>query len=376
VLFVRNLDDLRRLALKLGNLGLNGLDDLVGDGLVGLNTDGVALSLGTREAHHAGKLLSVVGAAGLDDDVADVSTAATDDVTVVLLFNIKSTAYSRIKDLGSFFDLLLGVLNSLLGTLDLDFDTSGSISGLAVVGDIDVSASGETKSLKLTTTSTNQRRQLVLLDRDGGSVGGVHGVLQEVEKFISGLVSTSLRTLDDNFVGGLVRLALSCVVVLTVVRAREVNSNIVSVLETVDHAALGADQVFVVLRLDLDNVGSFVLELLAESKNVSLASIGLGLGALELDLAIVDLDIDVELLAKFSDVLTLLADQDVSELLGEVESEGETTLEFVLLLLLDESEQALDKCISTVAGTTDREPLSRGLASSLSTKQNLDRDLV
>ncbi|KAH0237994.1 hypothetical protein KCV03_g86, partial [Aureobasidium melanogenum] len=154
-------------------------------------------------------------------------------------------------------------------------------------------------------------------------------------------------------------LSLSGIVILSVVRAREVDSDVVSVLKTVDHAALGADQVLVVLRLDLDDVCSFILQLLAESKNVGLASVCLGLRALELDLAIVDLNVDIELLTKFSDVLTLLSDQNVGELLREVESESEATLKFVLLLLLDESEKAFNKCIGTVTGTTNRETLSR-----------------
>jgi len=171
-------------------------------------------------------------------------------------------------------------------------------------------------------------------------VGGIHGVLEEIEEFLSGLISTLLGALDDNLIRSLSRsaraLTLSGIISLGAVRTREVDSDVVSVLETVDHTALGTNQVLMELRLDLEDVSSFILELLAKSKNVSLASVGLGLGALELDLTIVDLDIDIELLTKLSDVLSLLSDQDVGELLREVESKSEAALELILLLLLNE----------------------------------------
>jgi hypothetical protein len=112
---------------------------------------------------------------------------------------------------------------------------------------------------------------------------------------------------------------------------------------------------------------------------VSLASIRLGLGALKLDLAVVDLDVDIKLLTELLDVLALAPDKLVGKLLREVKGEGEAALKLVLLLLLDEGEEVLDKVVGTVGRTTDGDAGGSRLAGSLtswSAKEDLQRDLV
>jgi hypothetical protein len=70
-----------------------------------------------------------------------------------------------------------------------------------------------------------------------------------------------------------------------------------------------------------------------------------------------------------------------SELLGEVEVEGEATLELILLLLLDESEQVLDKGVNVVLGSTEvdsglRRLLGSRRSLSRATVSDLSRDLI
>jgi hypothetical protein len=62
-----------------------------------------------------------------------------------------------------------------------------------------------------------------------------------------------------------------------------------------------------------------------------------------------------------------------SKLLGEVELEGETTLELILLLLLDEGKEVLDKGINVVLRTTK---VDSGLGSLLGSRRCLSRATV
>lgn len=98
-------------------------------------------------------------------------------------------------------------------------------------------------------------------------------------------------------------------------------------------------------------MSSLILKLPTHVQNVPLTCVGLGLRTLDLALAILQLNVDVELLAQAVDVLALATNEVVGELLREVEGKREATLELVLLLLLNESEQALVQCINEVLGT-------------------------
>lgn len=304
---------------------------------------------------------------------------------MVLSVNIQSAGDDLVKDVGGSLNLLLCFLDSLLGTLDLDLGTSGWAGFIAGTWNINLCASLETESIEFTSTSTDEGRKLRLCDRDGGFVGVVHDVLQQTEQLVTGLVSTSAWTSDNNLVGVLVGTASGLllgdrnIIVSSTTRARELDPDVVSVLQTVDAASLCADEVPVVLRLDLEDVRLFVFQLLAHGKNVRFACIRLGLGTLDLNLAIVDLNVNVVLVTQLPDILTLAADELVGKLLGEVEGDGVATLELVLLLLLNEGEEVLDKVVGTISRTTDGKAGCSRLASGLTTrttKKNLKRNLT
>jgi hypothetical protein len=128
---------------------------------------------------------------------------------------------------------------------------------------------------------------------------------------------------------------------------------VVAVLETVDLTTLRTNKVAVELSRNVERVSRLILELLANVENVLLGGVCLGLRALDLALTFVQLDVDIELVTELVDVLTATTNQVASELLREVEFEGEATLELVLLLLLDESKQVLDKGVDVVLRSTE-----------------------
>lgn len=74
VLLRSNLDELSDLAIARADEAFDSGHDLVDDSSVTLDADRVVLRLGTGEANHAGKLTAVIGATGVDDDVANVGT--------------------------------------------------------------------------------------------------------------------------------------------------------------------------------------------------------------------------------------------------------------------------------------------------------------
>ncbi|KAI7245804.1 hypothetical protein KC365_g50 [Hortaea werneckii] len=126
-------------------------------------------------------------------------------------------------------------------------------------------------------------------------------------------------------------------------------------------------------------MSSLVLELPTHLQNVPLTCVGLSLGSLDLALAILQLDIDIEFLAHSVDVFALATDEVVGELLREVEGKREATLELVLLLLLNESKQALVQCINEILRTPQidvRRLLSSLTRLPLVTVRDLDRDLT
>jgi hypothetical protein len=120
-------------------------------------------------------------------------------------------------------------------------------------------------------------------------------------------------------------------------------------------------------------VGGLILQLLAQVDDTHASSIGLGLGALDLDLAILDLDIDIEFLAELVDVLTTLANEEVSILLGEVEGCGISTLQVVLLLLFDKGTQLSDEFRDQSGGSTQGNLTLPALSI---TDESTDRDIV
>jgi hypothetical protein len=148
---------------------------------------------------------------------------------------------------------------------------------------------------------------------------------------------------------------------------------VVAVLKTVDLSTLGTDKVTVVLSRNVKRVSRLVLKLLAHVENVLLRGVCLGLRALDLTLALVQLDVNIELVTELVDVLAATTDQVASELLREVEVEGEATLKLILLLLLDESKEVLDKGFDVVLRSTE---VDSGLGSLLGSRRCLSRATV
>jgi hypothetical protein len=313
-------------------------------------------------------------------------TTSTDDESVELAVDLNVLGDGVIEDLGPLLDDLLGSLNSRLGSLDLDLSTT--ISARSILGrrNVNDGASVETESLHLTTTGTNQGRKLALSNGHSSRVGVVLDILEQAEKLIAASISAPARTLDDDLVGPLVRATTGrsiarLVVVASLLGAREVDTDVVAVLQTVDLATLRTNQVTVVLCGDVELVSSLVLELLADVKDVLLRGVGLSLGALNLADTFLKLDVDVKFVTKLVDVLTTTSDQVASELLGEVKLEGETTLELVLLLLLDEGKQVLNEGVNVVLRTTEVDGRLRSLLGSRrclsgATVRDLGRDVL
>ncbi|KAI6769023.1 hypothetical protein HG531_010127 [Fusarium graminearum] len=119
-------------------------------------------------------------------------------------------------------------------------------------------------------------------------------------------------------------------------RSREEDVDLVASLQTVDLASLSANQLPVVLGVDLKRVCCLICQCTGETLDVGASSLGLGLGSLELDLAILNLNLNIEAVSKFTDVAATLTNQVVSEFLREVKRQGESTLLLILLLLLNE----------------------------------------
>jgi hypothetical protein len=297
---------------------------------------------------------------------------------VELAINLNVLGHGVVEDLGPLFDELLRSLNSLLGTLDLDLGTTVCARRILGRRDVDDSTSVETESLHLATTRTNQRRELALSDRNGGRVGVVLDVLEQAQKLVTALIGTSARALDDNLVRSLVGTAsgsslAGLVVVASLLGAREVDTDIVAVLETVDLATLRTNQITVVLGRDVELVSSLILKLLADVKDVLLRGVSLGLRTLDLAFAFLKLDVNIELVTELVDVLATTTNQVASELLREVKLEGEAALELILLLLLDERKKVLNKGINVVLGSAE---VDSGLSSLLGSRRCLSRTAV
>jgi hypothetical protein len=305
---------------------------------------------------------------------------------VELAVNLNVFGHSVVKDLSPLLDEFLRSLNSLLGTLDLDLGTTVRTRSILSRGNVNDGAGVKTKSLHLTATTANKRRELALGNGNSGRVRVVLDVLEQAQKLVTALIGTSARALDDDLVRSLITTASGSglarfIVVTSLLGAREVDANVVAVLETVDLATLRTNQITVVLSGDVELVSSFVLELLADVKDVLLRSVSLGLGTLDLAFAFLKLDVNIKLVAELVDVLTATTDQVASELLREVKVESEAALELILLFLLDESKEVLNKSIDVVLGSAE---VDSGLSSLLGSRRclsrtavgNLSRDLV
>jgi hypothetical protein len=305
---------------------------------------------------------------------------------VELAVNLNVFGHSVVKDLSPLLDEFLRSLNSLLGTLDLDLGTTVRTRSILSRGNVNDGAGVKTKSLHLTATTANKRRELALGNGNSGRVRVVLDVLEQAQKLVTALIGTSARALDDDLVRSLITTASGSglarfIVVTSLLGAREVDANVVAVLETVDLATLRTNQITVVLSGDVELVSSFVLELLADVKDVLLRSVSLGLGTLDLAFAFLKLDVNIKLVAELVDVLTATTDQVASELLREVKVKSEATFKFILLLLLDESKEVLNKSIDVVLRSAE---VDSGLSSLLGSRRclsrtavrNLGRDLV
>lgn len=132
-------------------------------------------------------------------------TLRANDQTVVLPLHFHVPGDAVVKDLRLSLNHLLGSIDSLLRSLNLDLSTTVSASSLPCIRHINLSTGLETQGLHLTTTSANQRRQLVLCDRYCGCVRVVLNILQQAEQFITASISAPARSLDDYLVRLLLR---------------------------------------------------------------------------------------------------------------------------------------------------------------------------
>ena len=72
MLVLRNIDDLGHLALPLGHASLDLRDDLIDNIGPALNFDGVSVSILLGDLNCACAFPRVIGAAGLENDVAEI----------------------------------------------------------------------------------------------------------------------------------------------------------------------------------------------------------------------------------------------------------------------------------------------------------------
>jgi len=118
-------------------------------------------------------------------------------------------------------------------------------------------------------------------------------------------------------------------------RSRELDPDVVPILQSVDLTALRSNQISVVLCGYIKNVSRLIFPLLAHINDPDLGSIGLGFGAFDFHLTVIHFNIDIELFAQLVDVLPSLTNQEISKFLGEIKANGVTSLEIILFLLLD-----------------------------------------
>lgn len=269
-------------------------------------------------------------------------TSWTNQILVELLVD-----FNRLDD-GIFEDCLLLFENLLrgghLGLTSLDLD----INRLCIpsAGNVNLGSGGLAQLIKCGTSLTDKRGHLSLLNGNGGRERRVPEVLNQREDLVAGFVGTPLRPADYNFVGRLLsarfssvahRVAVGLVVLAALRRLGEEDVNLVFVLETVDEIATGTNEFPMELGLDLENVSGFVRPSTSQRVDMALGSLGLGLRSLELNLAIVDLNFDVEPLAKLADVATVLTDEVIGKLLGEVEGRDKAAFFLIFNLLRHES---------------------------------------
>ena len=246
---------------------------------------------------------------------------------MILLINLEATDNSIIKDRLLLLQDLLGCSNLRLGSLDLNFDQR--IGSLPAIGNVDLGSGLLAESLHSRPALTNQRGQLLLLNRYGCSEGVVLQVLVESQDLVTSFVSTLLGASDDNLVRSLLTARLpsnarsissGLVIFGILLRAREEDEDLVTGLQSVDLGALSPDEFPMEFWLNLQDVSSLVGQLFAECENMCLSGLGLSLRALEVNFAIMNLNINIELITKLTNVAPALADQVVREFLGEVEA--------------------------------------------------------
>ncbi|GKT57775.1 hypothetical protein ColTof3_05114 [Colletotrichum tofieldiae] len=356
---VQNLGD---LALLLGNDLLDPCADLVDNVRTTLDLDRVAISLLLGELNGPGKLATVVGSTSLDNQVTedwDVNdlTSRTDERLVVLLIHLNGSHNGIVKHISLLLESLLGRRHLRLGTLNLDLDGVG----VTAARNVNLGAGRNAKLLQGGTTLSNNRRDLLLLHRDGCRERVVLQVLEERQDLVTSLIRSLLGTADNNFVGFLLTLGLAGVAGSVGVRlvvlgglagSREEDQDLVLALQAVRDASSRTDELAVELGVDLEDMRNLVGQGAAEGADVRLGSLGLSLGALELDLSVLNLDLDVEAITELLDVRTALTNEVVGELLREVERHGETTLLLILLLLLDEGDDLVLELLNGGGGTT------------------------
>ncbi|KAH3981117.1 hypothetical protein HBI88_046620 [Parastagonospora nodorum] len=155
VLVGRDLNSLGGLVLERSCLSLERRDDLLDDTLWAFYANRSLVRLCAREAYHARKVASIVRTSSGSDDGADVRAAASDEVPVVLPVNLERLDSGVVEDLCALQQNLLGIFNSLLGTLKLDLSATRRISTLTGAWYVNLATCLKTKLLHLASTGAD-----------------------------------------------------------------------------------------------------------------------------------------------------------------------------------------------------------------------------
>ena len=265
-------------------------------------------------------------------------TACSNQGLVVFLIDLNRLDNGVVEFGSLLLENLLCLLHLGSSPLDGDFN-DGSIS---VCRNVDSSPGQLSKLIQSGAALANQRADLLLLHSNGGSVGVLLEVLVQRVNLVASLIGALLWSSDDDLVWSLLaaRLAsFACrfagLIVSVLGRLGEEDENIVPGLQAIDLAALGANQLTVVLGIDLEDVGGLVSQGPPQVLNVCSGLLGLGLGSLELHLAVLNLDLNVESITELLDLAAALANEVVGELLREVKGQRVSTFLLINLLLLD-----------------------------------------
>ena len=116
----------RDLVLSLFNESVDSRCNLLNNCTITLKFDGLLVALGTREFDNT-RSTAVVRSTSLNNDAANVGTAASNKSLVVLLINLNGLGNNRVEFFSPLFEDLLGFFYLLLGTLDFDLNTARCI---------------------------------------------------------------------------------------------------------------------------------------------------------------------------------------------------------------------------------------------------------